>query len=94
MQQLLQNIMASTCLIHKMLWNAEAETTVTEQHTNTFMHLHFVTFCYILFIGYLHFATFRELLVTSNFSFSHSVFERLVSQGRQNVSLCGNGLND
>ena len=28
----------------------------------------------------------------SNFSFSHSVFERLVSQGRQKVSLCGNGL--
>ena len=33
-----------------------------------------------------------EILVTSNFSFSHSVFERLVSQGRQKVSLCGNGL--
>ena len=29
---------------------------------------------------------------TSNFSFSHSVFKRLVSQGRQKVSLCGNGL--
>ena len=29
---------------------------------------------------------------TSNFSFSHSVFEKLVSQGRQKVSLCGNGL--
>ena len=29
----------------------------------------------------------------SNFSFSHSVFKRLVSQGRQKVSLCGNGLN-
>ena len=28
----------------------------------------------------------------SNFSFSHSVFKRLVSQGRQKVSLCGNGL--
>ena len=26
-----------------------------------------------------------ELLVTSNFSFSHSVFKRLVSQGRQKV---------
>ena len=36
----------------------------------------------------------EKLLVTSNFSFSHSVFERLVSQGRQKVSLCGNGLND
>ena len=30
----------------------------------------------------------------SNFSFSHSVFKRLVSQGRQKVSLCGNGLKD
>ena len=29
----------------------------------------------------------------SNFSFSHSVFKRLVSQGCQKVSLCGNGLN-
>ena len=34
----------------------------------------------------------EKLLVTSNFSFSHSVFKRLVSQGRQKVSLCGNGL--
>ena len=35
----------------------------------------------------------EKLFVTSNFSFSHSVFKRLVSQGRQKVSLCGNGLN-
>ena len=34
----------------------------------------------------------EKLLVTSNFSFSHSVFKRLVSQGRQKESLCGNGL--
>ena len=34
----------------------------------------------------------EKLLVTSNFSFSHSVFKRLVSQGRQKASLCGNGL--
>ena len=34
------------------------------------------------------------LLVTSNFSFSHSVFKRLVSQERQKVSLYGNGLNN
>ena len=34
----------------------------------------------------------EKLLVTSNFSFSHSVFRRLVSQRRQKVSLCGNGL--
>ena len=35
----------------------------------------------------------EKLLVTSNFSFSHSVFRRLVSQGRQVVSLCVNGLS-
>ena len=35
----------------------------------------------------------EKLLVTSNFSFSHSVFKRLVSQGHKKVSLCGNGLN-
>ena len=29
----------------------------------------------------------EKLLVTSNFSFSHSVFKGLVSQGRQKVSL-------
>ena len=34
----------------------------------------------------------EKLLVTSNFSFSHSVFKRFVSQGCQKVSLCGNGL--
>ena len=32
------------------------------------------------------------MLVTSNFSFSHSVFKRLISQGRQKVSLLWNGL--
>ena len=32
-----------------------------------------------------------KLLVLSNFSFSHGVFKRLVAQGRQKVSLCGNG---
>ena len=35
----------------------------------------------------------EKLLVTSNFSFSHSVFKRPVSQGHQKVSLCGNGLS-
>ena len=35
----------------------------------------------------------EKLLIMSNFSFSHSVFKRLVPQGRQNVFLCGNGLN-
>ena len=36
----------------------------------------------------------EKLLVTSNFSFSHSVFKRLASNGRQKVSLCGNGFNN
>ena len=35
----------------------------------------------------------KKLLVTSNFSFTHSVFKRLVSQRRQKVSLCGNWLS-
>ena len=30
--------------------------------------------------------------IESNSSFSHSVFKRLVAQGRQKVSLCGNGI--
>ena len=34
----------------------------------------------------------EKLLFMSNFSFSHSVFKRLVSQGHQKVSLCGKGL--
>ena len=34
----------------------------------------------------------EKLHDTSNFSFFHSVFKRLVSQGHQKVSLCGNGL--
>ena len=34
-----------------------------------------------------------EIALTRNSSFSHSVFKRLVSQGRQKASLCGNGLN-
>ena len=35
----------------------------------------------------------EKLLVTSNFSFSHSVFEKIISKGHQKLSLCGNGLN-
>ena len=35
----------------------------------------------------------EKLLVTSNFSFSHSVFKRLVLQTRENQSLFGKGLN-
>ena len=35
----------------------------------------------------------EKLLVTSNFSFTHSVFKRLLSQGRQKVSLSGKGLS-
>ena len=34
----------------------------------------------------------EELLVTSNFSFSHSVFKRLVLQTRKNQGLFGKGL--
>ena len=33
-----------------------------------------------------------EIACTSNFSFSHNVFKRLLSQRRQKVSLFGNGL--
>ena len=33
-----------------------------------------------------------EIACTSNFSFSHNVFKRRLSQTRQKVSLCGNGL--
>ena len=33
-----------------------------------------------------------EIAFTSSFSFSHNVFERLLSQTRQKVSLCGNEL--
>ena len=33
-----------------------------------------------------------EIACTSNFSFSHNVFKRLLSQRRQKVPLCGNGL--
>ena len=34
----------------------------------------------------------EKMLVTSIFSFSHHVLKRLLSQTRQKVSLCGNGL--
>ena len=34
-----------------------------------------------------------EIACISNFSFSHDVFKRLLSQSHQKVSLCGNGLN-
>ena len=36
----------------------------------------------------------EKLLVTSNFSFTHSVFKRLSSKGRQKVSLRGNGIKE
>ena len=44
--------------------------------------------------GYENTVGKEKLLVMSNFSVSHSVFKRLVSKGRQKVSLCGNWLND
>ena len=34
----------------------------------------------------------QELLVTSNFSFSHNVFHSYISLVHQNAVLCGNGL--
>ena len=34
----------------------------------------------------------RNCLLQAISSFSHSVFKRLVSQGHQTVSMCGNGL--
>ena len=43
--------------------------------------------------GYKTLREKEKSLVTSNFFFSPSVFKRLVSEGRQKVSLCGNGLN-
>ena len=36
----------------------------------------------------------EKLLITSNFSFSHSVFKRLVLQTRKNQGLFGKGLTD
>ena len=33
-----------------------------------------------------------EIACTSNFSFSHNVFKRLLSKVRQKVLLCGNGV--
>ena len=34
-----------------------------------------------------------EIACTSNFSFSHNVFKRLLFQTRQKMTFCGNGLN-
>ena len=39
-------------------------------------------------------AKMRNLLVTSNFSFSHSVFKRVVLQTRKNQGLFGKGLTN
>ena len=36
----------------------------------------------------------EKLLITSNFSFSHSVFKRLVQQTSKNQGLFGKGLMD
>ena len=45
-------------------------------------------------MGRKHLWEKEKLLVMSNFSFSHSVFKRFVSQGHKKVSLCGNGLKN
>ena len=47
----------------------------------------------VIQMGRKHYGKKEKLLITSNFSFSHSVFKRLVSQGHEKVSLCGNGLS-
>ena len=38
-------------------------------------------------------AHYEQFLITSNFSFSHSVIKRLVLQTRKNQGLFGKGLN-
>ena len=38
-------------------------------------------------------ACYKQLLVTSNFSFSHNVFHSYISLMRQNAALCRNGLS-
>ena len=43
-------------------------------------------------MGRKHCGKKEKLLVTSNFSFSHSVFKRLVLQTRKNQGLFGKGL--
>ena len=43
-------------------------------------------------MGRKHFEKEEKLLVTSNFSFSHSVFKRLVLQTRKNRGLFGKGI--
>ena len=43
-------------------------------------------------IGLKTFWEKEELLVTSNFSFSHNVFYSYISLVCQNVALCGNGI--
>ena len=52
------------------------------------------TLCKMGIVSSSYFAQYLTILVTSNFSFSHSVFKKLVSPGRQKVSSCGNGLNE
>ena len=44
-------------------------------------------------IGWKTSREMENLLVTSNFSFSHNVFYSYISLVRQNAALCGNGLS-
>ena len=46
----------------------------------------------VIQMGRKHCGKKGKFLIMSNFSFSHSVFKRLVSQGLQKASLSGNGL--
>ena len=45
------------------------------------------------YVGRKHCEKRRNWLVTSNFSFSYIVLPSYISLVRQNVVLCGNGLN-
>ena len=47
-----------------------------------------------VFDGLVNIVGKGEIACTSNFSFSHNVFKRLLSQTHQKVSLCGNGSTD
>ena len=59
------------------------------QNTQSFC-MQLVIYCNIGLVDCIE--VYITLTAKSNFSFSHSVFKRLVSQGRQKMSLCGNGL--
>ena len=63
-------------------------------YTALIFHFKCTLKCCLRFVSIWTSLKFCSLVIglTSNFSFSHSVFKRFVSQGRQKVSLCGNWL--